>query len=315
MKQLAKTILAYEFGFFAKDCPLVSCELVRPWRIVALVMGLGFLIVGSHITSAPDWDYPICFIMGLWAYVFAPWTVRALIYLDWKRLPLAWLFAWAGIDGVYSLYWWLRDFDALQVSRGPNIAFSSPLYFLLGFAMNLCLVRHDVQQDGCAILKEPVCKHWMFVENRTLPLVLSVFLAVLFTMLFFVATGQYRIALFGGRITIEQKQSVDTIYRLKAIVMPELFYYAPMTIKDFSEYMNQATKDFDDPDVPVEKRGVKFVCKESAAAKVGPKKPKQDESLIVKDSFRTTTAWDALTNACNSVGCKFEVYQGRVEIE
>ena len=122
--------LTYEFGFLAKDCPLVSRELVRPWRLAALAVGIGILIAGSHLTPSADWDYPICFIMGLWAYVFAPWTVRALVYLDWKRLPLAWLFAWAGIDGVYSLYWWLRGFDALQAFRGPNIVFSAPLYFI-----------------------------------------------------------------------------------------------------------------------------------------------------------------------------------------
>ena len=66
--------LNYEFGFLEKDCPLVSRELVRPWRLAALAVGLGILIAGSHLTPSADWDYPICFIMGLWAYVFAPWT-------------------------------------------------------------------------------------------------------------------------------------------------------------------------------------------------------------------------------------------------
>ena len=201
--------LTYEFGFLAKDCPLVSRELVRPWRLAALAVGIGILIAGSHLTPSADWDYPICFIMGLWAYVFAPWTVRALVYLDWKRLPLAWLFAWAGIDGVYSLYWWLRGFDALQAFRGPNIVYSTPLYFLFGLAMNLCLVRYDAPQGIRGDLVDSMRKHWAFVERYTLRLILSAFLAVLFTMLFFVATGQYRIAFSGGGITIEQKQSAD----------------------------------------------------------------------------------------------------------
>ncbi len=202
--------LNYEFGFLAKDCPLVSRELVRPWRLAALAVGIGILIAGSHLTPSADWDYPICFIMGLWSYVFAPWTVRALVYLDWKRLPLAWLFAWAGIDGVYSLYWWLRGFDALQAFRGPNIAYSAPLYFIFGLAMNLrLLVRYDAPQGICGDLVDSVRKHWVFVERYTLRLILSAFLAVLFTMLFFVATGQYRIAFSGGKITVEQKQLTD----------------------------------------------------------------------------------------------------------
>ena len=201
--------LNYEFGFLEKDCPLVSRELVRLWRLAALAVGLGILIAGSHLTPSADWDYPICFIMGLWAYVFAPWTVRAIVYLDWKRLPLAWLFAWAGIDGVYSLYWWLRGFDALQVFRGPNIVYSAPLYFIFGLAMNLRLVRYDAPQSICGDLVDSVRKHWVFVERYMLRLILSAFLAVLFTALLFVATGQYRIAFSGGKITVEQKQSPD----------------------------------------------------------------------------------------------------------
>jgi len=110
-------------------------------------------------------------------------------------------------------------------------------------------------------------------------------------------------------------RDVETVRRLKAIVMPEVFFYAPATMKDFVEYMNQATKDFDDPGVPQEKRGIKFVCKDSVAAKTGPEKPKPDTPLIPCPGIgATTTAWDALTNVCTSVGCKFVVRQGEVEL-
>ena len=107
----------------------------------------------------------------------------------------------------------------------------------------------------------------------------------------------------------------ETVLRLKEIVMPELSFYAPATMKDFAECMNRATKDFDDPAVPLEKRGIKFVCKESVAAKTGPEKPRPDVPLIPCPGVGTaTTAWDALTNVCNSVGCKFVVRQGTVEL-
>ena len=111
-----------------------------------------------------------------------------------------------------------------------------------------------------------------------------------------------------------RRRHAETVRRLKAIVMPELFFYAPATMKDFVEYMNQATKDFDDPGVPLEKRGIKFVCKDSVAAKTGPEKPKPDAPLIPCPGVGATTAWDALTNVCNSVGCKFVVSQGKVEL-
>ena len=110
-------------------------------------------------------------------------------------------------------------------------------------------------------------------------------------------------------------RDAKTVRRLKAITMPEVYFYAPATMKDFVEYMGRATKDFDSPDIPLEKRGITFVCADSVAAKTGPEKPKQETALIPCGGiWATTTAWDALTNVCNSVGCRFRVYSGKVEI-
>ena len=107
----------------------------------------------------------------------------------------------------------------------------------------------------------------------------------------------------------------ETVRRLKAITMPEVYFYAPATMKDFVEYMSRATKDFDSPDIPLESRGITFVCADSVAAKTGPEKPKQETALIPCDGIgATTTAWDALTNVCDAVGCSFKVDLGKVEI-
>ena len=110
-------------------------------------------------------------------------------------------------------------------------------------------------------------------------------------------------------------RDAKTVRRLKAITMPEVYFYAPATMKDFVEFMSRATKDFDSPDIPLESRGITFVCADSVAAKTGPEKPKQETALIPCGGIgATTTAWDALTNVCNSVGCRFKVYSGKVEI-
>ena len=110
-------------------------------------------------------------------------------------------------------------------------------------------------------------------------------------------------------------RDAKTVRQLKAITMPEVYFYAPATMKDFVEYMSRATKDFDSPDIPLESRGITFVCADSVAAKTGPEKPKQETALIPCGGIgATTTAWDALTNVCNSVGCRFKVYSGKVEI-
>ena len=108
---------------------------------------------------------------------------------------------------------------------------------------------------------------------------------------------------------------VETVRRLKAIKVPEVSFCAPATMNVFAEYMSQATKDFDDPAVPLEERGIKFVCKESVAAKTGPEKQKPDAPLTpCPGAGATTTAWDVLTNVCGSVGCTFDVHCGEVEI-
>ena len=110
-------------------------------------------------------------------------------------------------------------------------------------------------------------------------------------------------------------RDAKTVRQLKAIKMPEVYFYAPATMKDFVEYMGRATKDFDSQDIPLENRGITFVCADSVAAKTGPEKPKQETALILCGGIgATTTAWDALTNVCNSVGCRFKVYSGKVEI-
>ena len=107
----------------------------------------------------------------------------------------------------------------------------------------------------------------------------------------------------------------ETVRRLKAITMPGVYFYAPATMKDFVEFMSRATKDFDSPDIPLESRGITFVCADSVAAKTGPEKPKQDAPMIpCPGSGTMTTAWDVLTNVCESVGCTFEVVHGEVEI-
>lgn len=140
-----KMSMRMTFTFLKKDCPLFSRALIAPWRLCCLAAGLALLCVGSHVTPSVDWDYPISFIMGICAYVCAPWTVRALVYRRWKWLPVAFLLMWVSIDGVYSLYWWCRGFDALQIFRGANAIYCLPLYFALGVVMNFEMRRSLAQ--------------------------------------------------------------------------------------------------------------------------------------------------------------------------
>lgn len=172
------------FTFLTKDCPLFSRALVAPWRLCYLVAGLALLCVGSHVTPSTDWDYPISFIMGICAYVTAPWTVRALVYRRWKWLAVAFLLMWVSIDGVYSLYWWSRGFDALQAFRGANAIYCLPLYFVLGFVMNIEF------QCGEVVV---VCSYLEWVQKHALHAVVTGFLMFAFAWGILLATGNYHL--------------------------------------------------------------------------------------------------------------------------
>ena len=50
-------------------------ELVRPWKLATLAVGIALLILGSFYYGAPDWDIPISFIMAILAYLTAPWSL------------------------------------------------------------------------------------------------------------------------------------------------------------------------------------------------------------------------------------------------
>ena len=118
---------------------LFSRELLAPWRLTSLVFGLGLLIAGSIFLPSMDWDVPLCFVMGIPAYVLAPWAFRQFWYRRWKWMPCALFAFWVSVDGTYSLYWWLRGADFLRQFRLANLAYCTPIFALAGFIWNLDL--------------------------------------------------------------------------------------------------------------------------------------------------------------------------------
>ena len=172
------------FTFLTKDCPLFSRALIAHCRLCLLAAGLVLLCVGSHVMPSADWDYPISFIMGVCAYVTAPWTVRALVYRRWKWLAVAFLLMWVSIDGVYSLYWWSRGFDALQTFRGANAIYCLPLYFSLGFVMNI-----EMRRGEAAVVRS----HLEWVQAHALHAVVTGFLMFGFAWGILLATGNNRL--------------------------------------------------------------------------------------------------------------------------
>lgn len=107
-------------------------ELLRPWKLVTLAIGLGLLIVGSLIYKAPDWDIPISIIMALVAYVTAPWCMRVMLERRWRDWPAMLLLTWFGVDGCYAAYWSVVNPEALEIMREANAPASLSLFWIVG---------------------------------------------------------------------------------------------------------------------------------------------------------------------------------------
>lgn len=129
------------------DTPMFSIRLFDSWRLAALGVGLVLLIFGSIFLPSDDWDIGICFAMGLPAYVLAPWVFRQVYYIRWRWMFFAALAFWVSIDGVYSFYWYLRDFEHLAQFRPANFIYCTPIFWMAGFVWNLDF-RHFSSTGG-----------------------------------------------------------------------------------------------------------------------------------------------------------------------
>ena len=77
---------------------------------------------------------------------------------------------------------------------------------------------------------------------------------------------------------------------------------------EVAAFLQQATIDYGDSEMPKEKRVVKFVCSDAAAKKVFPERPKSTEPLIESSlSGADVSIWDALQKCCRETGCVVEV--------
>jgi len=114
-----------------KITPLIV-EYKRPWKLFLLFVGVTLLIAGSFYYQAPDWDIPISFIMALFTYLTAPWSMRVLIERQWKNFPLMLFYTWFSVDGCYWLYWHFKNPIALEQMRDANFLASLCLYSTCG---------------------------------------------------------------------------------------------------------------------------------------------------------------------------------------
>lgn len=107
-------------------------EYFRPWKLVTLAVGIVLLIFGSFYYEAPDWDIPISFIMAIFAYLFAPWSLRVIVERKWRLWPAMLFVTWFTVDGCYAIYWHFKNPVALEMMRDANFPASLSLYGMCG---------------------------------------------------------------------------------------------------------------------------------------------------------------------------------------
>jgi len=101
------------------------------FNLTTFFFGMLWLFIGAYNQVAPDWDYSISIIMGLWAYITAPLAINWLKTKEPKLVISALLLTYLGVDGWYFLYWSYVNPSALfmrEVQWFPSLL----LYTLAG---------------------------------------------------------------------------------------------------------------------------------------------------------------------------------------
>lgn len=129
----------------------VMQDYLRPWKLMTLAAGLLLLVAGSFHYRAPDWDVPISFIMGLLAYLTAPWSMRVLMERRWRHWPAMLAATWFSVDGSYAIYWHFRNPVALEMMREANFAASLSLYGICGVLWLYRGSLRDLRHDACGL--------------------------------------------------------------------------------------------------------------------------------------------------------------------
>jgi hypothetical protein len=128
-------------------------DYLRPWKLFSLACGIALLIAGAFYVEAPDWDVPISLIMGLLAYLTAPWSMRVMLERRWRAWPAMLFATWFTVDGSYWLYWSSVNPAALEL-RDANFYASLSLYWACGMIWLYPGSLSELATDVRAALRE-----------------------------------------------------------------------------------------------------------------------------------------------------------------
>lgn len=110
-------------------------DILQPWKLVVFAIGLSLLLIGVPYYELLDWDYGICFVMAVPTYLTAGWSMRQVIGLRCKTVPLAIFLAWFCSDATYAIYWGHFNPDILENLREASFYSSLTMYVALGLLL------------------------------------------------------------------------------------------------------------------------------------------------------------------------------------
>ena len=133
--------------------------------------------------------------------------------------------------------------------------------------------------------------------------------------------GGFEVVTKTPTVTISDTKSAEQVVnkKLKTIVIPEVTFRPPATIVDAIDFFKSASRDYDDPEIPLDQRGVNLILKLASAA------PAQAVPATAADPFaasatalsgiptipamsaRFINLFDALKLVCDVTGMKFRI--------
>ncbi len=124
-------------------------------------------------------------------------------------------------------------------------------------------------------------------------------------------------------VTISDTKSAEQVVnkKLKTIVIPEVTFRPPATIVDAIDFFKQASRDYDDPEIPLDQRGVNLILKLASTAQLAPAEGTAAAAdpfaasatastgipVIPAMSARFINLFDALKLVCDVTGMKFRI--------
>lgn len=101
-------------------------------------------------------------------------------------------------------------------------------------------------------------------------------------------------------VTPDSTETAEQILtkKLKNIIIPEMTFRPPATIEDYLNFLKSASRDYDDPEIPLDQRGVNVILKLPPKAKI---------PVIQAMSARNLSLYDALKLGCDVTYMKFQI--------